>query len=106
MDITELILKANISSMPFLLHAKMSEDSNPSTCILHLPLPLIITFFWIFVSGRWGNTPLDEARIGGNKNLIKLLEEAMSAQLSEFSSCSQEIRGTTKTTTFASVILP
>ncbi|RVW27522.1 Potassium channel SKOR [Vitis vinifera] len=41
---------------------------------------------------RWGNTPLDEARIGGNKNLIKLLEEAMSAQLSEFSSCSQEIR--------------
>ena len=101
-----MILKANISSMPFLLHVKMSEDSNPSTCILHLLLPLIITFFWIFVSGRWGNTPLDEARIGGNKNLIKLLEEAMSAQLSEFSSCSQEIRGTTKTTTFASVILP
>ncbi|WJZ98165.1 hypothetical protein VitviT2T_016712 [Vitis vinifera] len=60
----------------------------------------------VLAKDRWGNTPLDEARIGGNKNLIKLLEEAMSAQLSEFSSCSQEIRGTTKTTTFASVILP
>ncbi|CBI28247.3 hypothetical protein VitviT2T_016712 [Vitis vinifera] len=46
----------------------------------------------VLAKDRWGNTPLDEARIGGNKNLIKLLEEAMSAQLSEFSSCSQEIR--------------
>ncbi|KAJ9676731.1 hypothetical protein PVL29_021977 [Vitis rotundifolia] len=46
----------------------------------------------VLAKDRWGNTPLDEARIGGNKNLIKLLEEAMSAQLSEFSSCSQDIR--------------
>lgn len=33
---------------------------------------------------RWGKTPLDEARIGGNKDLIKLLEGARIAQLSEF----------------------
>lgn len=87
--------------MLFLLHAKISEDSNPSTCILHLLLPLFVTLLWIFFPGRWGNTPLDEARIGGNKNLIKLLEEAMTAQLSESSSGSLELRGTTKATTFA-----
>ncbi|XAR58128.1 hypothetical protein NMG60_11026523 [Bertholletia excelsa] len=40
---------------------------------------------------RWGNTPLDEARACGNKNLIKLLEDAKFALLSEFSECSQEI---------------
>ncbi|KAL6281725.1 hypothetical protein ACE6H2_018606 [Prunus campanulata] len=34
---------------------------------------------------RWGRTPLDEARIGGNKKLIKLLEVARASQLSEFS---------------------
>ncbi|KAH0976075.1 hypothetical protein GBA52_017974 [Prunus armeniaca] len=34
---------------------------------------------------RWGSTPLDEARIGGNKKLIKLLEVARASQLSEFS---------------------
>ncbi|KAI5330579.1 hypothetical protein L3X38_029977 [Prunus dulcis] len=34
---------------------------------------------------RWGCTPLDEARIGGNKKLIKLLEVARASQLSEFS---------------------
>ncbi|ONI09416.1 hypothetical protein PRUPE_5G237000 [Prunus persica] len=30
---------------------------------------------------RWGRTPLDEARIGGNKKLIKLLEVARASQL-------------------------
>jgi len=33
-----------------------------------------------------GNTPLDEAQMCGNKNLIKLLEDATSAQWSEFPS--------------------
>ncbi|XP_057506562.1 potassium channel SKOR-like [Actinidia eriantha] len=33
---------------------------------------------------RWGNTPLYEARMCGNNNLIKLLEEVKSTQLSEF----------------------
>lgn len=42
---------------------------------------------------RWGNTPLDEGRISGNKMLIKLLEEARSAQLSELPEGSQEITG-------------
>ncbi|TKY56680.1 Potassium channel SKOR [Spatholobus suberectus] len=44
----------------------------------------------VFTKDRWGNTPLDEARMCGNKNLIKLLEEAKSAQLSEFPYPSQE----------------
>ncbi|KAL5129208.1 Potassium channel SKOR [Glycine soja] len=40
----------------------------------------------VFTKDRWGNTPLGEARMCGNKNLIKLLEDAKSAQLSEFPS--------------------
>lgn len=36
----------------------------------------------VFMKDRWGNTPLDEARMGGNKNLIKLLEDAKFAELS------------------------
>ncbi|KAG5233851.1 Potassium channel SKOR family protein [Salix suchowensis] len=31
----------------------------------------------------WGNTPLDEARIGGNKDLIKLLEAARASQVAD-----------------------
>lgn len=42
---------------------------------------------------RWGNTPLDEGRMSGNEMLIKLLEEAKDAQLSELPEGSQEIRG-------------
>ncbi|CAL5189896.1 unnamed protein product [Lathyrus oleraceus] len=38
----------------------------------------------VFTKDRWGNTPLDEARMSGNKNLIKMLEDAKSAQLTEF----------------------
>ncbi|BBH03584.1 SLOW GROWTH 1 [Prunus dulcis] len=34
---------------------------------------------------RWGSTPLDEACIGGNEKLIKLLEVARASQLLEFS---------------------
>ncbi|BAT81280.1 hypothetical protein LR48_Vigan07g077300 [Vigna angularis] len=44
----------------------------------------------VFTKDRWGNTPLDEARMCGNKNLIKLLEDAKSAQLLEFPYSSQE----------------
>ncbi|KAJ8771969.1 hypothetical protein K2173_027146 [Erythroxylum novogranatense] len=32
---------------------------------------------------RWGNTPLDEARVCGDKNLIKLLEDARPSQLAD-----------------------
>ncbi|KAJ4961672.1 hypothetical protein NE237_021582 [Protea cynaroides] len=46
----------------------------------------------VFSKDRWGNTPLDEGRICGNKNLIKLLEDAKHAQLSEYSDHTQEIR--------------
>lgn len=42
---------------------------------------------------RWGNTPLDEARLTGNKVLMKLLKEAKSFRLSEFPSSSQETTG-------------
>lgn len=45
---------------------------------------------------RWGNTPLDEGRMCGNKNLIKLLEAGKVAQLSEFPQCAQEITGITE----------
>uniref|UniRef100_A0A5B7B3V9 Potassium channel n=1 Tax=Davidia involucrata TaxID=16924 RepID=A0A5B7B3V9_DAVIN len=44
----------------------------------------------VFSKDRWGNTPLDEGRMCGSKNMIKLLEDAKSAQLSEFPD-SQEI---------------
>ncbi|KAG5124396.1 hypothetical protein JHK82_031133 [Glycine max] len=40
----------------------------------------------VFTKDRWGNTTLEEARMCGNKNLIKLLEDAKSAQQSEFPS--------------------
>ncbi|XP_042480826.1 LOW QUALITY PROTEIN: potassium channel SKOR-like, partial [Macadamia integrifolia] len=46
----------------------------------------------VFSKDRWGNTPLDEGRISGNKNLIKLLEDAKHAQLSEYSDHYQGIR--------------
>jgi ankyrin repeat protein len=49
-------------------------------------------YFFISLQNRWGNTPLDEARMSGNKNLIKLLEDAKSAQLTEFP-FPQEITG-------------
>lgn len=35
----------------------------------------------VFPKDRWGNTPLDDARLGGNKNLIKLLEDAKCSQI-------------------------
>ncbi|KAH1067802.1 hypothetical protein J1N35_032789 [Gossypium stocksii] len=42
---------------------------------------------------RWGNTPLDEAWMCGNKNLIKLLEDAKSTRLSELPHYSKEFTG-------------
>ncbi|XP_022141640.1 potassium channel SKOR isoform X2 [Momordica charantia] len=59
------------------LHIAASEG-------LHLMAKLLIEFGAnVFSKDRWGNTPLDEGRISGNKNLIKLLEEAKATQLSE-----------------------
>lgn len=51
-------------------------------------------FMIVWLPCRWGNTPLDEGRMCGNKNLMKLLEEAKAAQLSEFPYRAQEIAGT------------
>ncbi|KAK2994259.1 hypothetical protein RJ640_013158 [Escallonia rubra] len=45
----------------------------------------------VFSKDRWGNTPLDEGRMCGNKNMIKLLEEAKCSQLAELPDRSQEI---------------
>ncbi|XP_039040510.1 potassium channel SKOR-like [Hibiscus syriacus] len=47
----------------------------------------------VFSKDRWGNTPIDEARIGGNTNLIGLLEAARTSQMAEFLDCPQQIRG-------------
>ncbi|KAL7094338.1 hypothetical protein ACP275_11G097300 [Erythranthe tilingii] len=45
----------------------------------------------VFSKDRWGNTPIDEGKTCGNKNMITLLEEAKIAQLSELQDSSQEI---------------
>ncbi|KAL0290374.1 UNVERIFIED_CONTAM: Potassium channel SKOR [Sesamum calycinum] len=41
----------------------------------------------VFATDRWGRIPIDEARIGGNRDLLKLLEDAKVTQMSEFSCC-------------------
>ncbi|XP_011083318.1 potassium channel SKOR [Sesamum indicum] len=41
----------------------------------------------VFATDRWGRSPIDEARIGGNCDLLKLLEDAKVTQMSEFSCC-------------------
>ena len=68
--------------------------------LLYLPFSLriyqkIVSFIKPSPVCRWGNTPIDEAHIGGNRNLIGLLEAAIASQKSEFSDCPQHIRGTT-----------
>ncbi|CAK9171641.1 unnamed protein product [Ilex paraguariensis] len=63
------------ASQGFYLMAKLLLDAGAS----------------VFSKDRWGNTPLDEWRMCGNKNMIKLLEEAKSTQLFQFPDCSQEI---------------
>ncbi|KAF3445171.1 hypothetical protein FNV43_RR14865 [Rhamnella rubrinervis] len=45
----------------------------------------------VFSKDRWGNTPLDDGHMCGNKNLIKLLEDEKAAQLSTLSCCAHEI---------------
>ncbi|XP_028791312.1 potassium channel SKOR-like, partial [Neltuma alba] len=44
----------------------------------------------VLSTDRWGYTPLDEARIGGNRNMIRLLEVAKISQLTEISDDIQE----------------
>ncbi|XP_073048455.1 potassium channel SKOR-like [Primulina eburnea] len=43
----------------------------------------------VFAIDRWGKTPIDEARVCGNRNVLKLLEDAKISQTSEtsYSSC-------------------
>ncbi|KAJ0105934.1 hypothetical protein Patl1_19539 [Pistacia atlantica] len=53
---------------------------------------LIETGASVFVKDRWGNIPLDESRINGDKNMMKLLEVARTSQMSEFSICHQKIQ--------------
>ncbi|CAN8276058.1 unnamed protein product [Cochlearia groenlandica] len=44
----------------------------------------------VVAKDRWGNSPLDEARMCGNKKLIKLLEDAKTAKSSIYPSSSYE----------------
>ncbi|CAM8976872.1 unnamed protein product [Rhodiola kirilowii] len=46
----------------------------------------------VYLKDRWGNTPLDESRMCGNKNVLKLMDDAKFTQLSESADNSQEIR--------------
>ncbi|XP_024014683.1 potassium channel GORK isoform X2 [Eutrema salsugineum] len=46
----------------------------------------------VVAKDRWGNSPLDEARMCGNKKLIKLIEDAKTAQLSIYPSSSHELQ--------------
>uniref|UniRef100_A0A1J3GDJ5 Potassium channel n=1 Tax=Noccaea caerulescens TaxID=107243 RepID=A0A1J3GDJ5_NOCCA len=46
----------------------------------------------VIAKDRWGNSPLDEARMCGNKKLIKLLEDAKTAQSSIYPSSSHELQ--------------
>lgn len=54
---------------------------------------------------RWGKSPLDEARVGGNKNLIKLLEDAKGSQLSEFSPSFSRSQGNITTEIFSLLLI-
>ncbi|KAI3463566.1 hypothetical protein Pfo_020229 [Paulownia fortunei] len=62
------------------LHLAASEGLYPESVLL------LEAGASVFATDRWGRTPLDEARIGGNRNLVKLLEDAKLTQMSEFSS--------------------
>lgn len=77
-----LTFKGVIFEQPACLHVLFFQQSK------HTRL-----FWQLFNICRWGNTPLDEGRMCGNKNLIKMLENAKSAQLSEFPELHQEITG-------------
>lgn len=45
---------------------------------------LVFHFFFFRFVYRWGRTPVDEARVGGDVKLVKLLQDAKVAQMSEF----------------------
>ncbi|KAL8056445.1 hypothetical protein ABFX02_04G120100 [Erythranthe guttata] len=72
------------------LHLAASQGSY-AECAL-----LVETGASVFATDRWGRTPVDEARVGGNRELVKLLEDAKLMQMSQFSYCYQsqeEIKG-------------
>ncbi|VVB09090.1 unnamed protein product [Arabis nemorensis] len=46
----------------------------------------------VVAKDRWGNSPLDEARMCGNKKLIKLLEDVKTAQSSVYPSSSHQLQ--------------
>lgn len=72
------------------LHIATSEGLYPESILL------LESGASVFATDRWGKTPMDEARIGGNKGLIKLLEDAKITQLSELSVCFERIEGKTQ----------
>ncbi|CAI9113202.1 OLC1v1013772C3 [Oldenlandia corymbosa var. corymbosa] len=69
------------------LHVAASEGLYPASVLLLGAGASVIAV------DRWGKTPLDEARLGGNKSLISLLEDAKRSQLSEFSESFQRKQG-------------
>ncbi|KAL8123943.1 hypothetical protein AgCh_011807 [Apium graveolens] len=79
---------ANPNSKNYDLRTPLHLASSKGLCaIAHLLLEAGAS---VFSKDRWGKTPLDEARIGGNKNLVQLLENAKHDQLREFPSGSME----------------
>ncbi|KDP37417.1 hypothetical protein JCGZ_07944 [Jatropha curcas] len=68
------------------LHIAASEGLYPMASLL------LEAGASVLAKDRWGNTPLDEARVGGDKNLIKLLEAARISQMSEFFDCPGQIK--------------
>lgn len=73
-------------------HGIFSRVIHFTSCFLSCEFPSLATNLSIVY--RWGNTPLDEARLGGNKNFINLFETARTSQISELSDCHGGIQGT------------
>uniref|UniRef100_A0ACD5VC66 Uncharacterized protein n=1 Tax=Avena sativa TaxID=4498 RepID=A0ACD5VC66_AVESA len=46
----------------------------------------------VFITDRWGTTPLDEGRKSGSKPLMMLLEQAKAEELSKFPARGEEVR--------------
>ncbi|KAL6537665.1 hypothetical protein OROHE_012292 [Orobanche hederae] len=60
----------------------------------------------VLIKDRLGNTPMDEGRLCGNKNMIRLLQEAKMAQLSEFPDSSLDVITTDKLRTKKCTVFP